>query len=66
MNEDKVFKFGDNKTAGRFLQDLIKRGDIILIKGSQGARMEQIIKELMADPLKASSLLVRQSKEWLG
>jgi len=64
MDEHKVLVFGDSVSAGRFLQDAIKQGDVILVKGSQGARMEKIVKELMAEPLKAKELLVRQGEEW--
>lgn len=59
-----VFHFSDNSEAGRFAQERIKKGDLILVKGSQGARMERVVKELMADPLHANDLLVRQGPEW--
>ncbi|MEK7211223.1 MAG: Mur ligase family protein, partial [Patescibacteria group bacterium] len=62
--ESQVFHFSDAKSAGKFLQERIKRGDIILIKGSQGARMEKIVKEVMAEPQKAGELLVRQDGGW--
>src|SRR3989344_309382 len=65
LSEDKTFYFDNNHDAGIFVQNKLKEGDLVLIKGSQGARMEQIVKELMAEPLKASELLVRQSEEWL-
>lgn len=65
MDSGAVFHFDKNDQAGRFVQKQIKPGDIILIKGSQGARMERITKELMADPLHAAELLVRQEEEWL-
>lgn len=65
MNEDEILHFADVVSAGKFLQDLIKEGDIILVKGSQGMRMEKIVKEIMAEPEKAEELLVRQDKEWL-
>jgi UDP-N-acetylmuramoyl-tripeptide--D-alanyl-D-alanine ligase len=64
IKEEQVFHFATNAEAGRFAQDRIKKGDLILVKGSQGARMEKVVKELMADPLHASDLLVRQGKEW--
>jgi len=64
MPKDRVYSFGTPEPAGRFLQERIKRGDIVLIKGSQVSRMEKITKELMAEPLRAKELLVRQGKGW--
>lgn len=64
MKEDDIFHFDATAEAGKFIQERIKPGDIILVKGSQGARLEKIVKEIMAEPLKASQLLVRQGKEW--
>lgn len=39
--------------------------DAILVKGSQGLRMEKIVKELMANPNDALTLLVRQDSRWV-
>lgn len=64
MPEDNCFNFKDSLEAGKFLQPRIKEGDLLLVKGSQGVRMEKIVKELMAEPRKAERLLVRQGKEW--
>jgi len=38
---------------------------VVLIKGSQGVRLEKTVKEIMAEPEKARELLVRQTDEWL-
>lgn len=65
MKEDKILSFADAVTAGRMLQEKIKQGDIVLIKGSQGMRMEKITRELMAEPLHAEHLLCRQYGHWL-
>lgn len=46
------------------IRTMLQPGDIVLIKGSQGMRMEKIIKGIMAEPKKAGELLVRQSPEW--
>lgn len=63
--KDKVFMFQNSEEAGLFIQNkILKTGDVVLIKGSQGMRMEKITKELMAEPEKAPELLVRQGKEW--
>ncbi|MFH1789677.1 MAG: UDP-N-acetylmuramoyl-tripeptide--D-alanyl-D-alanine ligase [bacterium] len=64
INEDKIVKFNDSVSAGRFLQDKLKQGDIVLVKGSQSMRMEKVVKEIMADPLRAKDLLVRQEEIW--
>ncbi len=48
-----------------FLQSRWQPGDVILVKGSQGARMEKIVKALLANPDQAQEMLVRQEKPWL-
>lgn len=65
MSKDKCFNFKDSIEAGKFLQQRISEGDLLLVKGSQGTRMERIVKELMAEPQKAEELLVRQDKSWV-
>lgn len=64
MNEDKIFHFDDVKTAGEFLQDKMEKNDLVLIKASQGMRFEKIVKEVMAEPMRAGELLVRQYGRW--
>ena len=65
MPQDRVFTFPESRAAGLFIQDRMKKGDVVLIKGSQGSRMERISKELMAHPEKAEELLVRHTREWI-
>ena len=64
INQNRLFVFSDPMSAGKKLKEIIESGDLILVKGSQGMRMEQAVKELMAEPQKAKDLLVRQDKEW--
>ena len=40
------------------------KGDIILVKASQGIRLEKVVKEILQDPSLAQSLLVRQDERW--
>lgn len=65
MPQSNILRFRDLEKIVDFLKNLIQAGDAVLIKGSQGVRMEKIVKALMAEPKKAGGLLVRQNKEWL-
>ena len=59
-----VFKNRNELIAS--LKELIKDGDLILVKASQnGNYFEEVVKSLMQFSEKADKLLVRQSKFWL-
>lgn len=63
--EDAVMHFNDAYSAASALKGKISAGDTILVKGSQNKiRLERLVKELMLDKSKASTLLVRQGREW--
>lgn len=59
-----VFSFDTPEKAGASLDQFLEPGDLVLVKGSQGMRMEKIVEEIMAEPQKAEELLVRQNADW--
>lgn len=65
LSEKNVLQFENSREAGAYIQNLIKEGDLILIKGSQSIRMERTVEEIMADPEHKADVLVRQDEEWL-
>lgn len=66
MSEKDILQYEDTETARREVQNLIRPGDLILVKGSQGLRLEKIVEEIMNEPDKAADILVRQSRVWKG
>ncbi|MBI5077363.1 hypothetical protein HZB94_03195 [Candidatus Falkowbacteria bacterium] len=64
LSNESVFSFENSIAAAEKIGDIVWPGDLILIKGSQGARMERVVKVLMKEPEKAKELLVRQEEEW--
>jgi UDP-N-acetylmuramoyl-tripeptide--D-alanyl-D-alanine ligase len=64
--EENILFFADPMNAGKALQSILHSGDVVLVKGSQGMRMEKVVEEVMNDPQKANELLCRQSPEWLN
>lgn len=65
MKEANIFEFGNSYEAVAFVKNFVKKGDLILVKGSQGMRMERVVEEILLDKDKKEELLVRQELEWL-
>jgi len=65
MSEKKIIQFLNSHEAGDFIKTFIEKNDIVLVKGSQGMRMERIVGEILLDQENKSKLLVRQEPEWL-
>ena len=66
MDENNILQFETSAEAGKYLQNIIKAGDLILVKGSQSMRMERIVVEIMRHPEDREKLLVRQDSQWLA
>ncbi|NLW28196.1 UDP-N-acetylmuramoyl-tripeptide--D-alanyl-D-alanine ligase [Acetivibrio saccincola] len=46
VDKERVLKFENNKETSKFLGSFIKEGDVILVKGSRGMKMEEIVNKL--------------------
>ena len=57
--------FENSEIAKNQIRQIINDKDVVLVKGSQGSRMEKIVKALMLEPEKAEELLIRQTNSWL-
>jgi UDP-N-acetylmuramoyl-tripeptide--D-alanyl-D-alanine ligase len=45
---DQIFEFEDSSQVIEFLQNHLRDGDIVLVKGSRGMRMDRIVASLEA------------------
>lgn len=66
MNTENARHFDSSSDAGAFLKEFVREGDAVLVKGSQGIRMERAVVAILAHPEKQKGLLIRQEKEWEG
>lgn len=64
FSQKDVYIFDSSKTAAKFLEGIVEEGDIVLIKGSQGVRLERAVEAIMEHKELKGSLLCRQDKEW--
>ncbi|MFA7000399.1 MAG: UDP-N-acetylmuramoyl-tripeptide--D-alanyl-D-alanine ligase, partial [Candidatus Paceibacterota bacterium] len=59
-----LHSFDSSLPASKFLVEMIEKGDLILVKGSQGVRLERVVEAIMAHKELKDKLLCRQEKEW--
>lgn len=65
MNDEAITLFEDARKAGTYVHGLAKRGDIVLVKGSQNnIHLERAVEILMRYPELAQKTLVRQGDGW--
>lgn len=65
MNEKNIFEFLNSTLAQEFMKNFLQKGDLILVKGSQGMRMERVVEAILLDKENKKNLLVRQDNDWL-
>ncbi len=73
FNDQNIYEFLDAHQAGEFVKTFIMKGDLVLVKGSQGMRMERVTAEILDEQKNLPAgrqvkrkLLVRQNAEWLA
>ncbi|KKR70594.1 MAG: UDP-N-acetylmuramoyl-tripeptide-D-alanyl-D-alanine ligase [Candidatus Nomurabacteria bacterium GW2011_GWB1_40_7] len=64
MGLESIFEFLNSYEAGDFIKTFLQKNDIVLIKGSQGMRMERVVEKILLDQENKKKLLVRQDDEW--
>lgn len=60
LDKDKIFEFSRPEQAALKLQEEVTSQDIVLVKGSRGIHLEEVVREVMAEPEKAEKLLVNK------
>lgn len=66
FKHDNLFWFEKSTDAIDKVKELLAPNTVVLVKGSQGVRMEKIVRAIMAEPAQAHRLLTRQEPDWLA
>ncbi|HWQ60154.1 MAG TPA: UDP-N-acetylmuramoyl-tripeptide--D-alanyl-D-alanine ligase [Candidatus Fimivivens sp.] len=64
MPRGAVLLFPDPDSAALIVREVLHEGDLVLVKGSQGLRMEKVSEALLRSPDDSKILLCRQSAAW--
>jgi UDP-N-acetylmuramoyl-tripeptide--D-alanyl-D-alanine ligase len=49
MEEERIFSFKTSDEAGVHIKDILRKGDMVLVKGSRGIQTEKIVKSIKKD-----------------
>lgn len=60
MDRNQLVYFAQVAEAGIFIQRELKRGELVVVKGGEHQKLERVVKELMAFPLRAKSDLIQR------
>lgn len=66
MLDENIMQCDTSIDAGKELVQVIQKGDVIYMKGSQGIRMERAVKMILAETHEPQRYLVRQEKQWMS
>ena len=66
MRDENIMQCDTSLDAGKELVKVLKEGDLVYMKGSQGMRMERAVKMILAETHDPRKTLVRQEKDWLN
>lgn len=64
MSDENIMQCDTSIDAGKELVQILKEGDVVYMKGSQGMRMERAVKMILDETHDYSKVLVRQEKDW--
>jgi len=66
LPKNSIHSFNNPFEAGKYLKENVKKGDMVLVKGSQnGIYIEEVTKVIMDKGYKPEDVLVRQSESWM-
>lgn len=66
MADESIMQCETSIDAGKELVQVLRSGDVVYMKGSQGVRMERAVKMILAETHDPRKVLVRQEKQWLS
>ncbi len=66
MKDENIMQCDTSLDAGKELVKVLKDGDLVYMKGSQGIRMERAVKMILADVHDPRRTLVRQESAWIN
>lgn len=65
MLDENIMQCDTSIDAGKELVQVLGKGDVLYMKGSQGIRMERAVKMILAETHDPRHYLVRQEKQWM-